>query len=253
MLVMLGSSMSKALALMLFSLLVLSSSAMVGSVFAQSIPKPSVPEFTLKYVTESKEIAPSTTIDPYTGNTITNPGYVLTYRIIEIAVENQPFSPYTEANGNYINVYYNVSFKGHHGDTWSHYPDGTYMSVFNASDSEYTVIRMSLGSYPSILDGSELDFRLEALLGHYNYAQAPDGTKYVTGFSVYETSGWSDTQTIRIGESQTSSPEPTSTPTSSPSQENLLTQEQSVILGLTLAVAVLAVGLGLLLYLIKRK
>jgi len=246
--------MSKSATLLLIIVLTASSFVMTGCAFAESITKPSVPEFTLNYVTESKEIEPSTTVDPYTGNTITHPGYVLTFRIIEITVENQPFSPYTEANGNYINVYYNVSFKGHHGDTWSHYPDGTYMSVFNASDSEYTVIRMSLGNYPSILDGSELDLRLEALIGHYNYAQAPDGTTYVTGFSVIESSGWSEAQTIKIGESQASSPEPTipTSPTQMPDEEIQLS-EQQVILGVAITIAVLAAGIGLLLYLIRRK
>ena len=99
-----------------------------------------------------------------------------------------------------------------------------------------------------------LDFRLEALTGHYNYAQAPDGTKYVTGFSVYETSGWSETQTITVGESQDSSTEPTipTSPTPLPSEEPQST-EQTVILGLAIAVAVITVGLGLLLYLIKRE
>ena len=244
--------MSKSATLMLITVLVLSSLILVGSAFAQSTPKPSVPKFTLNFVTESKEIAPSTTIDPYTGKNITQPGYVLTYRIIEITVKNQPFSPYTDANGNYINVYYNVSFKGHYGDAWSHYPDSTYMSVFNASASDYTVIRMSLGNYPSTLDGSQLDFRLEALIGHYNYDQSPDGTKYVTGFSVIESSGWSETQTITVGESQNSSPEPT-TPTSPTPYNEPQPSEQEVILGVAIAVAVIGSGLGLLIYLIKRK
>jgi hypothetical protein len=65
--------------------------------------------------------------------------------------------------------------------------------------------------------------------------------------------------------SPTSTPEPTFTleptptdpnmgPTSPPSQENLLTQEQlGIILGVAIIVAVLCAGLGLLFYLIKRK
>ena len=50
----------------------------------------------------------------------------------------------------------------------------------------------------------------------------------------------------------TSSPEPTSTPTSTPFQESRLT-EQEAILGVAVIVAVLVAGLGLLVYLIKRK
>ena len=56
----------------------------------------------------------------------------------------------------------------------------------------------------------------------------------------------------------TPSPEPTLTPpnrgpTSPPNQENLSIQEQSIILGIAITVAVLAVGLGLLVHRIKRK
>ena len=42
--------MSRSAVLMLFALLVLSGLVMVDSVFAQSIPKPSVPEFTVELV-----------------------------------------------------------------------------------------------------------------------------------------------------------------------------------------------------------
>ena len=56
--------MSKTIALMLFALLVLSRSVMVGSVFAQSLTKPSIPEFTVKFVNASYTI---TTTNSYTG------------------------------------------------------------------------------------------------------------------------------------------------------------------------------------------
>ena len=89
-----GSSMSKALALMLFTLLAFSSLSVVSSVFAQSIPKPSVPEFTLKYIDNSYDVPPSTTttIDQYTGKEIvtTTPGYHVENKSIEITITNQP-------------------------------------------------------------------------------------------------------------------------------------------------------------------
>jgi hypothetical protein len=66
--------------------------------------------------------------------------------------------------------------------------------------------------------------------------------------------------TATLEPTPTPSPEPTLTPpnrgpTSPPSQENLLTQEQTVIviLGAAVTVAVIVAGLGLLVYLIKRK
>lgn len=230
-----------------------------ASTDVSGIPKPSVPEFTLKFVEDSYDVAPTTTIDPYTGKTITHPGYVVYHRTIEITVKNQPFSPYTDANGNYINVYYNVSFKGHYENSWAHYPDSTYEDLFNASASDYTVIRMSLGNYPSIPDGAQLDFRLEALIGHYDYDRTPSGTEYVTGFSAYATSGWSDAQTLTIGESQTPTPSPpttpatTPTPTPTPSQEPQQTEQIEPIVGAAIVVAVIIAVLGLFIYLIKRK
>ena len=69
-----------------------------------------------------------------------------------------------------------------------------------------------------------------------------------------EKSGWSNTQTLTIGEIETASPEPTFTPepTSTPySEPQKLGQE--AILGVAITVAVVVIGLGLLVYLIKRK
>jgi hypothetical protein len=70
-------------------------------------------------------------------------------------------------------------------------------------------------------------------------------------------SGWSESQTIVVPTSApTSSPEPTPTdpnmgPTSPPDQDSLLTQDQLVILGVVITVAVVAIGL--LFYFKKRK
>ena len=67
---------------------------------------------------------------------------------------------------------------------------------------------------------------------------------------VYQASGWSNTQTLNISESQTpnSSPTPTSTPYNEPQRI-----EQAVIVGAVITALVIAAGLGLLIYLIKRK
>jgi len=63
----------KAFSLLLFVILVVSSLMMVESANAQSIPKPSVPEFTAKYVDRSFIVPASTSIDPYTGQNVTHP------------------------------------------------------------------------------------------------------------------------------------------------------------------------------------
>jgi predicted cobalt transporter CbtA len=74
-------------------------------------------------------------------------------------------------------------------------------------------------------------------------------------FISFGESGWSNTQTYTVGDwqiiaspSPTSTPEPTSTPYTEPQQ-----LEQELILGATITLAVIVAGLGLLVYLIKRK
>ena len=83
---------------MLLALLALSNLVMVGSVFAQSIPTPSVPEFSLRFVDASYDVPTTYTIDDYTGQNITHPGYHVENRTIEVRIKNQPFTSY-ESNG----------------------------------------------------------------------------------------------------------------------------------------------------------
>lgn len=77
----------------------------IESASTQSIPKPSVPEFTLKYVRASYSV---TTIDPYTGASTIQQKDIST---IEITIKNQPFT-YFFNNTNYY-LYYNIAYKGH--------------------------------------------------------------------------------------------------------------------------------------------
>ena len=63
--------MSKTVVLMLLILLVLSGLVMVGSVFGQSTPIPSVPEFTVELVEHSSYVPPVYGIDQFTGENIT--------------------------------------------------------------------------------------------------------------------------------------------------------------------------------------
>ena len=81
-------------------------------------------------------------------------------------------------------------------------------------------------------------------------------TKEVT--STSSTSSWEDGGVTRENPYANTEPSSTATPpnlgpTSPPNQENPLTPEQAVIFGLAVTVAVIGTGLGLLIYLIKRK
>jgi len=225
---------NKCSAVLLLFVLVSSSSIMSGLVCA-STSKPSAPEFTLRHVVTPYNVPEVFRINPYTGaNESISPSFNGERQYIEITVKNQQFTSYNDATGKLVNVYYNVSLKGHYRDVWGHYPDSAYEDLFNASASDYTVILVELGTIPS--DG-QLDFRLEALIGHYKYDRISSGVEYVNGFSAYETSGWSDTQTITVDESVptatpgTSLPHPSASP--SESQNPVVSPKQSGTASLT--------------------
>jgi hypothetical protein len=250
--------------------------AYFGTVQAESsIPKPSVPEFTVRYVDNSYYVPPRYDIDPYTGkNVIVEAGYYVQNKTIEVRIKNQPFNPYEDENGNYIRLYYSIRMKGHFGNSWW-YPDhGSSRKVDSAGasvnyvgaypDSENTVIEYGLvgnNGTTSLLNldisaGGQADFQVEAFTGYSTAVEVPpDGTPWGIHPTYYyiftgETSDWSETKTITIPAS-TSSP-PDQTPTSTHDQENQQTDLSQIILAVALIVAVVCVGLGLLIYLIKR-
>jgi hypothetical protein len=202
---------------------------MAKPAFAQSIPTPSVPEFSVTYVPSTYYVVST---DPYTGANVTD-----TYlnNTIEVVIKNQPFSPLEHANGTTLSLYYNVEEKGHFSDQWTVYP--LFPTAYPASSSDYTVMSfeffgnysfdepLTLGDVPA---GGQVDFQVEALIGYYTSVpyyppgdtEFPEGTTQVfTG----ETSSWSNTQTITIANGSTStsiSPSTTSNPTPTPLSSN---------------------------------
>jgi len=222
--------MSKLTTLMLITVLVLSGLVMVGSAFAQSIPKPAVPEFTAK-VADSKAI--------------------------EVTIKNQPFVPYYDSSSSWnISLYYNIRVKGHSEQNWTilHLiEDLPTQSNSNNTILSYPLSDENTNSYilgDKILEfppNSQVDSQVQAMIGYIHRVLNPNATSQLDLYPYVftgEESSWSNTQTITIKEDQT----PTSTPYKEPQQT-----EQELILGVAVTVAVLAVGLGLLLYLIKRK
>ena len=253
--------MSKSATLMLITVLIASSLVMVGCVFAQSISKPSIPEFTIKIVSAPYDVPTTHSIDPYTGEKITHPGYHVENKTTQIWIENQAFTPYQiyENDSEWtINLFYNIRLKGAFSQDWFYFryhngsSDGNLRQAY---DSEYTVVLID--SY--LPSEGKVDVQIEALIG-YEHGVITGGFPGTPRIITGESSGWSEIQTLTIGESQTSSPEPTiptfptpsPEPTSSPYSEPQVTG-QELILGIAVTVAVLGTGLGLLLYLIKRK
>lgn len=260
--------MSKNATLLLIAILTVSSIIMVASVFAETIPNPSVPEFTLKVVAYPYDVAPTTTIDPYTGKNITTQyGYHGEKKSIEVTIKNQPFTSTLDASGNYTSLYYDVRFKGHYSDDNWYYVD----SAYNASNSDYTVIAIGLmeiglvspGERP-ISAGDQIDFKVRALIGYkitkaYDSIGLPPELRYYHEF-IGQTGDWSNVQTITVDESQTPTSSPETTPTQTPSPVTTPTPYQEpqqidkeIIIGTIIAAAVIIAGLGLLIYLMKRK
>jgi hypothetical protein len=195
------TSVSKLAGLLLIAILILSSLTIVGSVFAQSISKPSVPDFTVKAV----------------ANTL------------EITIKNQPLTSYE--NGSYPSLYYGFRFKDHDAGIgfWDYDPiyfvlPSTYGGYYKASDSDSTVVSLSLEGYH--FPSGQIDIQAFALVGNQYPTNMQNGTVY--GFEGV-ISGWSNTQTITI-------------PTSLEPIEIIL----PVIL------IVIVIGVGLLVYFKKR-
>jgi hypothetical protein len=240
--------MGKRAALLLISILAVSSLMIVESASAQSITKPSVPEFTIETVSSPYDVPPTTTttIDPYTGKetVTTQPGYHVENKTTEIRIKNQPFTPYQiQENGvNWtINLFYNIRLKGSFSSNWSYYrlyngsSDGNLRQAY---DSEYTVV--PIDNY--LPTEGKVDFQIEVLIGYeqgiVTFPGSPGTARIITG----ETSGWSNIQTITITEGQTpASLTPTASPPPTPYSGAQLT-EQEIIIGVAITVAVIIVG-----------
>jgi hypothetical protein len=218
--------MRKSATLLLIAVLVLSSLIMVNSAFAQSIPKPSVPEFTVEYFDNSYDIAPTYTTDPYTNNTVIQTrGDHVDNRTVVVTIKNQPFTPFTDKDGNTINLFYSVRYKGTFGQEWTsmfgeraawegvYDPYGTYGFPTQDASSQHTTITYSLPW--NIVDG-KMDIQVEALEGYTN--RTIDPSRSHINWVVYEytfygkESGWSNTTTITLGPLPSASPSPPVSP-----------------------------------------
>ncbi len=233
--------MRKRVALLLIAVLAVSSLFIVGSVFAQSIPKPSVPEFSVEFV-DFYDVPPVYEVDPNTGETvIIQEGFRSDLYHIVVTVKNQPFTPYNDTNGNLIGMYYFLVVRNGSEQHWSD------LGIILSSDSEYTesayIFGRQAGSYVLryLKPGDKLYFKMQAVMSTIELSMFDDDF-------ISEMSDWSDTQTFTIPDVQTPSPEPTSTPFNEPQLS-----AQEIILGVAITVAVIGVGVSLLIHLIKKK
>jgi len=184
---------------------------------AQTIPKPSVPEFSLRYV-----------------ENIDN-------RSIEVVIHDQLPAKYSVGDGiGTVLLYYNIQWKNHSENSWNAYSPNYYYIQENLSDElvlatnaitpQYAISNNSIERVPlptivtfllgrsynfrymdNFLAGQKIDFQVKAFFGNYPEAPSHYGGTYMF---VGSQSDWSPTQTLTIPESN---PSPTATPSPSPS------------------------------------
>jgi hypothetical protein len=291
------ANLGKVASLIVIAVLAVSGLVVLAAPAFAAVPKPSVPEFTVKFVNASYNV---TTTNSYTG---LNETRQVSNNSIEVTISNQPFD--------YSNnqLYYNIRTKPHFAENWTEiYPlqnrtssydgDGTfsfaeYLSPDSPAQSNsstttiaFPVVATDLyqasgydiqryysggkgqaGEYSAFLmaipGGGELDFQVDAVVGHNSqdwYIQHPFTPTYGGFFEpavAYDVdSGWSSTQTVTIGENAgaltpTESASPSHSPTATPAQPQAgflfgLDWEPTAVVVLVVVVACLAVGLVVL-------
>lgn len=263
---------NRTFALLLIGVIAISSFSLLSVTFvsAQTIPKPSVPEFTINIVDRSYTVPANYTYttNPYNGEqTRTGHGeYRIDNQTIELTIKNQPITPYKEPNTqvDYL-LCYNVSWKGQYEEAWQYfglyydgYTDisGCYSYGHKASESSNSIIVFGFGTDRASTDlinlgelpnNSKIDFRVQALFGYYTGAMVswtpgfrPSYDWFFTGVS----SEWSNPQTTVL---------PTQSPSPIPNSLNsILENQQLTDISLVVAVVVLAVAVASLLVYVRR-
>jgi hypothetical protein len=185
-------SISKHFSLILILILVISivSLMVVKPASAQSIPKPSVPEFTLQVVKSS---------------------WIVGEYGVQMAIHNQAIIPNGQENAF---IYYNIRMKEHNSENWvsttGYYIAESGVTGLTIRYQEINSIKVLLG-----LSGKpyQIDYQVEAINGYLN-STLPGSPPINLELIIVNTSGWSATQTIGIP--ATTLPNPTPSPTASP-------------------------------------
>jgi hypothetical protein len=209
----------------------------VKPVSGQEVTKPTVPEFSAKYVDYSYDVPAIYGTDPYTGNTVvTKQKEHIDNRTVEIKIQNMPFTPFNDSNRNTINLFFDVRYRGSYGGNWTtmfgNQTQGIWVGQTNPYikygyavqdySAQYTIISYQL-TWQVPING-RMDFQVEALEG-YTAETFHDGHILfaAVGFTFYgQESGWSNTQTVFLGEDEDYSstpilePSTVSTPTDTP-------------------------------------
>ncbi len=229
----------------------------VGRVNAQSIPNPSVPEFTVNLVGPTYVVNTTYSLDEDTGKIVPQLGYTNQYSFLNITIKNQPYSPFINpTNGLTLKLMYNVRIKPHNEtDNWievfNPYNDGYIVQ----SNSDYTNISLSIQGQPDSplgpITGIQADIQVEALIGVVTgHLTLPTNGGFPSLSPVFNgtESGWSNSQTIDVPANNLSIPNPPDTNYPSISFLLIINAISLIVIGVLLAIIIV-----LLLLLRKRK
>lgn len=153
----------------------------------------SIPEFTIKYLDGSYDVPTSTSTDPFTEQSITNPGQHIQNQSLQVTIKN----PTAEPSGY---LYYEVRMKGYYSSEWRN------ISHVEADyDSESTILLYALeGNNASSRFGADLklsstwgiaDFQVQAQIWVNEQSNDLFGTWIMV---PWVSTAWSDTQRVRF-------------------------------------------------------
>jgi hypothetical protein len=197
---------------------------------AQTLPHPSVPQFSIKVVDYSYDVPTTYTTDPYSGKQISNSGYDVEDIRIEGKIKNQHFSPYTISNPNStstnlnIEFIYNIRYKGHFGNEWRQLFGSEDVDFLKQNyNSDYTTFNISRNNAIEFREGDQIDVQIKGVIGFETWGFASAWPYRILNG---EDSGWSNTLTVTIRKDPSSSNTYATTIDSSPYPT--LTSPQSV-------------------------
>jgi|GEM_PF-3388343 hypothetical protein len=195
-------------ALALLLLMMGASLIAVKPAVAQSIPKPSAPEFSLQVIDDSYIIPFKnvTTTDPYTGKVtwlIEGGGHVENQKVV-VTIRKPSFTPIQTSDGYLTDLCFSVRAKGHY-EEWQPSAEPHLIYAVNASAAENTVATYYLQGEPgwgSFHNGGEVDVEVKALIGyHYtteDYSRVLHQPIYTVQYVELAESDWSSTQTVTV-------------------------------------------------------
>jgi hypothetical protein len=185
---------AKYLSIFLVALLAASIMLLANTAFAQvGVTTPSTPSFGVRYEFFPHSVPPVYGVDPATGKAVmTKEGYTVYSESAYLSIMNQPFEPYKDANGNSIQLYYNIRWKEPSNNSWVYMSPSARMTQNSEGDRIVVNFDFKDSSQKSgwgILDipmGTETDFQVQAMIGYYSSNNVFMG----------KTSDWTDTHSV---------------------------------------------------------